>query len=724
MTFEPSQQLVTVTSLPLGTKLVDVDYGPTGLTLKRLLGTGGMATVFLAEYDGTAIETLSSGTPGLVAVKLMHGKTAHMLRRNGFEPKSLVQREVMALTRVMEERPPSDNVVGFYGSGNFELASGPNEQVLPWMALEFVDGGSAGGTLVDRVRNMREGLDPIRVLRIVQQLMSGARALHRHRVIHRDIKPENVFVAGPPDDEIVKLGDCGIARIEGATIPTVPAMSPQYAAPEQYLSALQPNERNPLIGTWTDVHALAALVWYLIAGEDWRSSSSDASWREGSRRRVASGDRVHPGFLRQGDLLAQIDEVLRIGTAHGLSKELWATPAARSFEPLAPAMGFGDTLWSEPVRFGSVEEFEIRLLPLLRSCADIWRELSAAANLAATAVRPTLLLPTNLELQGASRSHEAVRGLSGIMASEGAARIEPGNAIFQPDGRLLARFGRRLAFYADDRLLRVAIPDKYLELLVSTQWISRLPGGGFALVSVGGILLIQDGAVRMLALPTRENAKPVGLIQAVLGDASHFGVVTAETDFRGGPELWLWTNAVWKAPVVLPLSGDAKFITSTPFGYLCVGAHPSGKGRAVLLGFDYQAVSYVPFLTEAPPLNVGVGGTERVFWVAGGGQVIRLERSASELESSGFGGQAVAMGLDPVGSPWLVTTDAVFRRHLGQGKPKWIAYLSREQASAPFVAIGFTPRGAHVLDVDGKKQHLRPPDVREWGNAHLLANRL
>jgi hypothetical protein len=186
------------------------------------------------------------------------------------------------------------------------------------------------------------------------------------------------------------------------------------------------------------------------------------------------------------------------------------------------------------------------------------------------------------------------------MASEGAARIEPGNAIFQPDGRLLARFGRRLAFYADDRLLRVAIPDKYLELLVSTQWISRLPGGGFALVSVGGILLIQDGAVRMLALPTRENAKPVGLIQAVLGDASHFGVVTAETDFRGGPELWLWTNAVWKAPVVLPLSGDAKFITSTPFGYLCVGAHPSGKGRAVLLGFDYQAVSYVPFLHRGP----------------------------------------------------------------------------------------------------------------------------
>lgn len=283
----------SITSLPVGSALVDVEHGPTGLTLKRWLGAGGMATVYLAEHDGkTFVPPLSADVPKWVAVKLMHAGIARMLKKNGFDARALVDRERLALTRVMRDVPPPDNVIGFYGAGTFTFPGPHGAELLPWLALEYVDGGLAGATLLDRMRAAPQGLDPIRVSQIAEQVLKGAESLHRHRVIHRDIKPENVFMAGPTDDETVKLGDCGIARVEGATLPTIPAMSPQYAAPEQYLSQLEPTERNPLIGPWTDVHALAALVWFTITGEDWRTSSADLRWREGYRRAVETGEKV------------------------------------------------------------------------------------------------------------------------------------------------------------------------------------------------------------------------------------------------------------------------------------------------------------------------------------------------------------------------------------------------------------------------------------------------
>jgi hypothetical protein len=69
-----------------------------------------------------------------------------------------------------------------------------------------------------------------------------------------------------------------------------------------------------------------------------------------------------------------------------------------------------------------------------------------------------------------------------------------------------------------------------------------------------------------------------------------------------------------------------------------------------------------------------------------------------------------AMELDLVGVPWLVTPCAVLRRHVDGGEARWRAYHRREPARPPLVGIGFTPRGAKVMDAEGNAVLITPHD--------------
>src|SRR4029079_17769817 len=218
-------------------------------------------------------------------------------------------RETVALGRMMERKPPTEFVVGYYGCGHadVEVGSGSGSSSrrssdqtdveirrLPWMALEFIDGGLEGVTLTQRVnRAAGEGIDPNRALRLLRGIIEGVTALHAEGILHRDLKPDNVLVTGPIDDETPKLADCGIARVDGIAA-TAAAMTLTYGEPEQLLS--KPGESNPLVGPWTDIHALSAVIWFILGGEHWCRGESDTGWRRGFRRSLLTAPRVHPAF--------------------------------------------------------------------------------------------------------------------------------------------------------------------------------------------------------------------------------------------------------------------------------------------------------------------------------------------------------------------------------------------------------------------------------------------
>ena len=706
--------------------LIDAESGEdTGIRLVRWLGAGGMAAVLLGELDARARwAQLSPLSPPRVAVKFTRPSTDGQLRRLNLSPIDVYRKEVVALGRVMERKPPTEFVLGLFGSGTADVETDGRARRLPWMALEYVDGGTEGATLTDRAARSGEGIDPVRALRLVRGILEGVAVLHEIGVLHRDLKPDNVFIAGPIDDETPKIADCGIARVDGLAAGTIAALSPAYGGPEQMLSAVNPTERNMLIGPWTDVHAAAAVVWFILGNEDWCRSEGDRQWHDGVRRTLRSSRRLHPGFATNVGLVDAIDAVLARGAAHRLSEAVFARPDAAQLTQYA-RLRFR-SMFVGPERHSSIAELQRDILPLLEDAARQWTSRAVRENRAATAFRPTRMLGMTQLASGGPPAviHEiearTIAGTASSLLDSVVEPAEPGSIVFQPDGKILARFGERILYFVGDRPHKVGVPDADLPLVAASKWVTRGPGGGFALVGPAHVLLVRGGAFTRMPLCVRTGGGEVGAIQAVIGDGRMFGVVTAETDDGdGGPELWTSTDgATWAPPRVLPLGGNVAALANGAYGCTVVGSKNGRRARALHLGLDGQVSVFTTGVNDRPPLVACVSGAGRESWAAGQGFVLRFDPSGVAEEKVEDLEPPVAMGLDLVGVPWLVTPRAVLRRH-DADQPIWKLYYRRDAYAAPLIAIGFSSEGARVLDTRGRGARIVPSDVEVWSRRSL-----
>jgi serine/threonine protein kinase len=691
--------------------LVDAARGEnTGIRLLRCLGAGGMATVFLAELDPSARgDSVAATAPRALAVKLMQLSIERQLARMNMDPLSLFAREAVALRRVMQRSPPTEFVVGFYGSGQASISlRGGSPRRVPWLAIEYVDGGAAGGTLSERIGRALNGIDPVRAQKLVRGILEGVRALHEEGIIHRDLKPDNVLVTGPVDDETPKLADCGIARVTGMAT-ALPAMTRAYGGPEQRLSL--PEVANPLIGPWTDVHALAAVVFSILGGEAWCLGDTDARWFEGHRRSLRTAQRVHPGFSASARLMGNLDAVLQRGASSALPPQAFAGEGAALYRDRARALV--PSLLSGEARYATADAFAADLLPLLDEAADRWKADAARRNLATTAFRSTQMVdeaPTRADRAFIEETppHASLRP---IVGTEG---IRPGGAVFQPDGRVLARVGSRLVYFVDETPHKVGIPAEAQPLVASARWLVRGPRSGFALVGPSGVLLLRGGAFARMPLPFPAAGGDLAPIEAAIGDGHVFGIVTGETEESGGPELWLSSDgAAWTSPRTLPLGGEARAAAYGPYGFVVVGAKGK-RARALSIGHDDQITVFTREVNDKPPLSLALCGAERAAWGAGEGYVVRFDRAVAAREDVEVPGTPVAFGLDPVGIPWLVTERGVLRRHVEGASAAWRLYYERDAAKPALAAIGFTPAGARVLDAAGGFVKLVPRDIGMW----------
>ncbi len=135
------------------------------------------------------------------------------------------------------------NVVAVHDSGICSTGQ-------PFLAMEFLERGSLGDRLHDGPVPWPEAL-------VAGVQVAGALgAAHDAGVLHRDLKPENLLV-GPFGE--IKLGDFGIAAVDGATRTTGHAsFTVAHVAPEILLGK-SPDERS-------DLYGLASTLYHLIAG--------------------------------------------------------------------------------------------------------------------------------------------------------------------------------------------------------------------------------------------------------------------------------------------------------------------------------------------------------------------------------------------------------------------------------------------------------------------------
>jgi len=86
---------------------------------------------------------------------------------------------------------------------------GSSDDGRPYLVMEFLEGQD----LESLIGNSPLALP--QVSEIALQILEGLAYMHSQGVVHRDLKPSNIFlVAGENGEEIVKIIDLGLARLE------------------------------------------------------------------------------------------------------------------------------------------------------------------------------------------------------------------------------------------------------------------------------------------------------------------------------------------------------------------------------------------------------------------------------------------------------------------------------------------------------------------------------
>ncbi len=202
---------------------------PAHYQVERVLGVGGMASVYLAHdvrHDR------------LVAIKVLAPELGVAIGAERF----LQEIKVTASLQ-------HPHILPLFESGT---AGGLLYYVMP-----YVEGESLRGRLA---RETQLSVDE--AVRIVSEIADALEYAHGKGVVHRDIKPENVMLR----DGHALVADFGVALavsgMEDARITRTGLMvgTPSYMAPEQAMAERQIDRR-------ADIYALGCILYEMLAGE-------------------------------------------------------------------------------------------------------------------------------------------------------------------------------------------------------------------------------------------------------------------------------------------------------------------------------------------------------------------------------------------------------------------------------------------------------------------------
>ena len=222
--------------------------------IDRVVGEGGMATVYLAE---------DLKHHRKVAVKVMRPELAATLGADRF------LREIEIAAQLSHP-----NILPVYDSGEVESREGregregrdaeawdpatrdPRPATLLYYVMPYVE----GGTVRDRL--LKESQLPVgQAVRLAREVAEALAYAHARGIIHRDIKPANVLLGAGH----ALVADFGIARALGAegealTRTGLAVGTPHYMAPEQSSGDREVDGR-------ADVYAVGSVLYEMLAGE-------------------------------------------------------------------------------------------------------------------------------------------------------------------------------------------------------------------------------------------------------------------------------------------------------------------------------------------------------------------------------------------------------------------------------------------------------------------------
>jgi serine/threonine-protein kinase len=204
-----------------------------GYTVIRLLGSGGMGEVYLAQHPRL---------PRRDALKVLPTSVSA-----DSEYRERFNREADIAATLWHP-----HIVGVHDRGEFDGQL--------WISMDYVEGTDAARLLRDVYPNGMPEPDVAGIISAVAEALDYA---HQRNLLHRDVKPANILVAQPESEgRRILLADFGIARwandISGLTATNMTVGTVSYAAPEQLMG-------EQLDGR-ADQYALAATAFHLLTG--------------------------------------------------------------------------------------------------------------------------------------------------------------------------------------------------------------------------------------------------------------------------------------------------------------------------------------------------------------------------------------------------------------------------------------------------------------------------
>ena len=202
----------------------------------RLVGEGGMASVYLAEdlkHDRK------------VALKVLRPELAAVLGADRF---------VQEIKTTAQLQHP--HILPLYDSGSTTAAAGGGTEFL-YYVMPYVE----GETLRQKLdRELQLGVDD--AVRIASEAADALQYAHGQGVIHRDIKPENILL----HNGRAIVADFGIALAVSAaaggrmTETGLSLGTPHYMSPEQATADKHINHRS-------DIYSLGSVLYEMLTGE-------------------------------------------------------------------------------------------------------------------------------------------------------------------------------------------------------------------------------------------------------------------------------------------------------------------------------------------------------------------------------------------------------------------------------------------------------------------------
>ncbi len=224
---------------------------------------------YLGEFE--ILQVLGEGGFGIVYLATDHSLQRRVALKE-YMPSSLATRSGATAVQVKSERYRETFVAGMKSFINEArlLASFDHPSLVKvyrfweangtaYMVMPFYE----GCTLKEHLRELGAPPDEAWLRALLAPLTEALQVIHADQCYHRDIAPDNVILLGGNHQRPLLL-DFGAARrvIGDMTQALTVILKPGYAPVEQYAEQSDMKQ-----GAWTDVYALAAVVYFAITGK-------------------------------------------------------------------------------------------------------------------------------------------------------------------------------------------------------------------------------------------------------------------------------------------------------------------------------------------------------------------------------------------------------------------------------------------------------------------------